>query len=184
MGHRDDFNHRIEHTVNYAVRKAAQHVFSCAVHMPRPLLRIIADRADGVIERHYESISGGWTSFRVPEKGRSRFGYGVRMEVNAWKSHEIVGGFGAAPRTRERSLRFPYLTRRSAARSPYSTPLPHPRLPNHPSFRSDDRQARHALPQADATLLRQFFCELASSKKFYNSLAHQNKFRSSEAVWS
>jgi len=184
MDDRDDFNRRIGHTANYAVGKTAQPVFPCAVHMPRPPLRIIADRADGVIERRSESISGGWTSFRVPEKSCSRFGYSVRMKLNAWQSHEIVGEFGAEPPTRERSLRFPYLTRRSAARSPYSTPLPHPRLPNHPGFRSDDRQARHAPPQADAKPLLQLFCELASLKKFYNSLAHQNKFEPSEAVWS
>jgi hypothetical protein len=33
MGHRDDFNRLIGHTVNYGVRKAAQQVFSCAVQI-------------------------------------------------------------------------------------------------------------------------------------------------------
>jgi hypothetical protein len=43
MGHRDDFNRLIGHTVNYGVRKAAQQVFSCAVQMPRPPLWIAAN---------------------------------------------------------------------------------------------------------------------------------------------
>lgn len=175
MDHRHDLNRRIGNAIDYTVREAAQRIFPCAVQMPGPPLRIIAYGTDGVIERPYKSASCRWISFRVPEKGGSRFGHGVGMEVNAWRSHASVRGSGGALPTRERSLPFPRPDRQCGAQSLCSMPPRRPHPPSHLNFRSNGQQARRGRPRAGAELLPQPFCELASWNKFYNSLSPQDK---------
>ena len=162
VGHGHDLNRRIGDALNYAVRKTAQQVFPCAVQMPRPALRIVSNRADGLIGRRYESIGGGWIALSVPEKGRSRFGHSVRMELNALRSHEIVRGFGAALQTRERSFLFLCPNPQYVAQSPYPMPTRRLHRRRRLNCRLDGRRARRVLPQVDAKLLPQLFYDWTS----------------------
>ena len=154
--------------------------FPCIMQMHRPTLRTGLNLTDGVIEFRDESICSSGIAFGLPLVGSLCLSDRLRMEPNAW----IVRGSGAAPRTRERSLLFPDLDRRCVAQSPYSTPIRHPHRLSHPSFRADDRQARHVLQQADGGLLLRLFCASVSSEEFYISPSHEHKFPLAEVEWS
>ncbi len=170
-------------SVNYRVGKMAKEKFSRPVQMQRPTFWIAANFTDGVIERKHKAIGCRRIALSVPKKSSSGFRDGFGMEVNAWTSHVIVREFGDALRTRELFLPFPYPNRRCAARSPYSTLLPHPRLPNHPSFQSGDRQARLALRRVDEEPVVRPFSDSCSCPGFYSSYSHQHNLKTAEARW-
>ena len=153
------------------------------MQMHRPTLRTGLDLTDGVIEFRDESICSSGIAFGIPLVGSLCLSDRLRMEPNAWSGQRIVRGSGAAPRTRERSLLFPDLDHRCVAQSPYSTPIRHPHRLSHPSFRADDRQARHVLQQADGGLLLRLFCASVSSGQFYISPSHEHKFPLAEVEW-
>ena len=183
VGHRDHLNGGFGDPVNYPVRESSEEKFPRILQMHRPTLRTGLDLTDGVIEFRDESICSSGIAFGIPLVGSLCLSDRLRMEPNAWSGQRIVRGSGAAPRTRGRSLLFPDLDHRCVAQSPYSTPIRHPHRLSHPSFRADDRQARHVLQQADGGLLLRLFCASVSSEQFYISPSHEHKFPLAEVEW-
>jgi hypothetical protein len=179
----DDLDDRSCWSINYGVGKKTKEKFSRTLQMRRPTLRIATNCTYGVFERSQKAAGRGRVALSIPTKGGSGFSDGFRMEFNAWRSHEIARGFGDARRPKERLLPFPYLTRRYAARSPYSIELPRPRRPNHLSFQLDDRLVRLALRQVDGERLLRLFCDSCSCSEFYISYSRQHKPETPEAIW-
>jgi hypothetical protein len=183
VGDCDDLNFSCCSSVNYAVRKPPKEKFPRIMQMHRPTLRTGVDLTDGIIEFRDESLCSSGIAFGIPLVGSLCLSDRLRMEPNAWSGQRIVRGSGAAPRTRGRSLLFPDLDHRCVAQSLYSTPIRHPHRLSHPSFRADDRQARHGLQQADGGLLLRLFCASVSSAQFYISPSHEHKFPLAEVGW-
>jgi hypothetical protein len=150
VGHSNNLNGGFGNPVNYPVRETSEEKFPRTMQMHGPTLRTALDLSDGVIEFRDESIRGRGIAFGIPLVGSFCLSDRVRMEPNAWTSHRIVRGSGAAPQTRELSLLSYDLDHRCAAQSPYSKPIQHPHRPSHPSFQADDRQALHAPRWEDA----------------------------------
>ena len=184
VGHRNHLNGGFGDPVNYPVRETSEEKFPRIMQMHRPTLRTGLDLTDGVIEFRDESICSSGIAFGIPLVGSLCLTDRLRMEPNAWSGQRIVRGPGGAPRTRARSLLFLDLDHRCVAQSPYSTPIRHPHRLSHPSFRADDRQARHVLQQADGGLLLRLFCASVSSAQFYISPSHEHKFPLAEVEWS
>jgi hypothetical protein len=182
MGHCDNLNGGFGDPVNYPVGETSEEKFPRTMQVHGPALRTRLDLTDGVIEFREESIRSSRIPLGILLVGSLCLSDRLRMEPNAWSGQRIVRGFGAAPRTRERSLLFPDLDRRCVAQSPYSTPR-HPHRLSHPSFRADDRQARHVLQQANGGLLLRLFCASVSSEEFYISPSHEHKFPLAEVAW-
>jgi hypothetical protein len=181
--HRDYLNGEFGDPVKYSVRETSEEKFPRIIQMHRPPLRTGLDLPDGVIEFRDKSFCGSGIAFGIPVVGSLCLSDRLRMESNAWSGQRIVRGSAAARRTRERSLPFPHLDHRCVAQSPYSTPIRYSHRLSHPSFRADDRQARHVLQQADGGLLLRLFCASVSSEQFYISPSHEHKFPLTEMEW-
>ena len=177
MGYGDDLGRCCCDPINYGVGETPEEKFPCPVQVQRRAFRAFGNFTDSLIERREESICRGRIALCIPQISGSCLSYRVRMEFNAWASHGIGRGSDGARPTKEPSSPFPYPTRQYGARFLFPIPLPRPHPPSHPSFQSDDRQARPVLQQGDEELLRRPSCGSDSSKQFYISPSHQHKVR-------
>jgi hypothetical protein len=183
VGHGENLNRRFCNPINYPIREAAEEILPRAVQVHGPSFRITLHLIGGMIKLGYESICRGEIALGVPLIGSSRLRDGLRMELNAWTSHEPARGFDVVRRTKEQSSPLLYPTHQYGARFLFPNPLPRSHRPSHPGFQVDDPRARRVLQEADAGLLPRFFYDSDSSEEFYISPSLEHKFQIAEAKY-